>query len=220
MEEFEKRIGFISNVVIKDGTTVAAVEDKNIPNKIHEPCIVAQDSFSKASIPPIGSKVLIERVAGEKIITQFLSSAGLSGMEEQKANEGAQNQAASMSFVFTRDEGETEEFVNIEYGSEGYNVNVDVKGNVSVSAEGNLEANIEGDIIATCSGKASVESGGKLNANAGGDIILEAGGDVKVVRNGTEEKVATVEHKHDVTYDGGGDNSSIKSTTTKTVTNS
>ena len=178
MSNKDKFIGYISDIFIKDGSVICRVEDKNNPQKSHSPCQLGVSSFSSVSVPPVDSKVLVERVEGEKIITNILSSPGISGIEAQKSKEGSSNGAASMSFVFTRDEGSTEEFVTIQYSSEGYNVTCDVEG----------------------------------------DIVLDAGGSIKVREDGVEKKVATVDHDHELTYDGGGNNSSTLTTTTDSTT--
>jgi hypothetical protein len=48
-----------------------------------------------------------------------------------------------------------------------------------------------------------------------GDITIDAPqGDVQISEGGTTKKVATEDHTHSLTYDGGGDNSGSRSTTT------
>ena len=139
MSKFEKRLGYISKVEISSGTVVCDVEDKNTPQKEHSNCVLARTSSNSVSLPPIGTEVIVERIKGEKIITNIISSPGLNGIEAQKSKEGSSNGAASMSFVFTRDEGSTEESLTIQYNSSGYEVSIDVEGDIVFDAGGDVK---------------------------------------------------------------------------------
>jgi len=139
MSNKDKFIGYISDIFIKDGSVICRVEDKNNPQKSHSPCQLGVSSFSSVSVPPVDSKVLVERVEGEKIITNILSTPGISGIEAQKSKEASSNGAASMSFVFTRDEGSTEESLTIQYNSSGYEVSIDVEGDIVFDAGGDVK---------------------------------------------------------------------------------
>lgn len=135
MSEFGKRIGYVESVFIQDGAVICRVEDKDTPNKVYDPVIYARSSAYEVSVPPQGAKVLVEKVNGEKIITGVLSSASATGADETAVKDGFEKGAASMSLVFGPREGaDGVESIAVEYGSDGYNVDIDVDGEVTLQA--------------------------------------------------------------------------------------
>ena len=138
MVEFGKRVGYISSVEIQDGTVVCDVEDKDTPNKVYSPVIYTRNSINSITVPPKDTKVLVERVTGEFIITGVLSTPGSSGMDESNAKSASQAGAGSMSLTFHREGAEAAESIAVEYSSSGYNVSLDVDGDVTLEAGGNI----------------------------------------------------------------------------------
>jgi len=133
-----KSIGFISEVKVKRGAIACTVEDKDNPNKKHKPCLLGRDSFNTVSLPPINTKVLVEQIDGEKIITKILSAPGVNGIEAAESESGSQEGSGSMSFVFSRDGGSTSESLTIQYTSSGYNITADVQGDITLDSGGSV----------------------------------------------------------------------------------
>ncbi|MFB6224858.1 MAG: hypothetical protein ABEI13_00195, partial [Candidatus Paceibacteria bacterium] len=132
----KKYTGYISDVKVKKGTVACTVEDQNHPDKKHHPCLLGRTSANTISLPPIDSKVLVEKINGDKIITQILSSPGSNGMEAQQSEQGAYEGSGSMSFVFSRGNNDPET-ITVQYNSDGYDITADVDGDITLNAGGN-----------------------------------------------------------------------------------
>lgn len=136
MSEFDKRLGYIVDVLVQDGAVICRVEDKDTPNKIYDPVLYGRSSPKTVSVPPKGTQAMIEKVSGEWIITNIISTPSESGFDETKAKTGFENEAASMSLVFgPRESADGPEYINVEYDQDGYDININVDGNVNIQAD-------------------------------------------------------------------------------------